>query len=193
MFELLHSSSVKKHEWPKYVHVKNCPVVSWRNPVWKLLLRDLTKASSFCYDCPSLGWYICRLIEFPVNGRVQLCVCAFVCELKGSWELYKSSFPPHPHHHLSTTIKETSECSTFTLAPVILPSWGRSWPRRMGFTLVSGYSECYSTSPERKGRKGKKINLPAADFLEYTEENTFVPKLYRSMYLTNNSHTLYFA
>lgn len=45
----------------------------------------------------------------------------------------------------------------------------------------------------KKRKKGEKINLPAADFLEYTEENTFVPKLYGSMYLTNNSHTLYFA
>lgn len=195
VLEPLHSWSVKKHEWSKYAHVKNSPVVSWRNPKWKLLLRERTKASSFFYDWPSLGWYICRLKEFPANSRVCLYVCAFVCELKGSWDLYKSSFLPHHHHHLCTTIRETSECPTFTLAQIYTGyhledeanpgEWALHFLR-----VILNASQLHLKEKEER----KKINqLPAADFLEYTEENTFAPRLYRSMYLTNNAHILYFA
>lgn len=71
---------------------------------------------------------------------------------------------------------------------------------RMKLTQDNGLYTCFRLflmlldSTWKKRKKEKKINhLPAADFLEYTEENTFAPGLYRSMYLTDNAHILYFA
>lgn len=151
VLEPLRSWSVKKHEWSKYLHVKNSPVVSWRNPKWKLLLRGLTKTSSFCYDCPSLGWwYICRLIEFPVNSRAWICAC--LCAwIKGKLRAVQklispSSSPPFVHNykgnlwmvniytcpHNSTILrmKLTQENGLYTCFRLFLMLLSSTWNKR---------------------------------------------------------------
>lgn len=82
-----------------------------------------------------------------------VCVCVWIKgKVRAVQKLISpSSSPPFEHSYKGNLWK-----FNITLAPVILPSWRWSWPRRMGFTLVSGYSECYLTQPERKGRKKKK-------------------------------------